>query len=108
MTTPTDDRPELVTVFATMRALPGKEQELRDALVALVGPTTKEAGCVNYDCHQGIEDPAFFSFYENWESAEHLGAHLGSPHLTAILSRVDDLLEGGAAGLAITQVTRIA
>ncbi len=108
MTTPTDDRPELLTVIATMRALPGKEQDLRDALVALVEPTTQEAGYVNYDLHQGIEDPALFCFYENWESGEHLDAHLGSPHLVDIVGRIDELLEGGAEGLVIRRVKRIA
>jgi hypothetical protein len=34
VTTPTDHRPELVTVIAHMRAKPGKEQDLRDALEA--------------------------------------------------------------------------
>jgi hypothetical protein len=33
MSTPTDSRPELITVIAYMRAKAGKEQELRDALV---------------------------------------------------------------------------
>ena len=35
----------------------------------------QETGCVNYDLHQGIEDPAAFYFYENWETAEQLDAH---------------------------------
>ena len=34
VTTPTDHRPELVTVIAHMRAKLGKEQDLRDALEA--------------------------------------------------------------------------
>ena len=108
MTTPTDDRPELLTVIATMRAQPGKEQELRDALVALVEPTTKEAGYVTYDLHQGVEDPALFCFYENWESGEALDAHLRTPHLTEFAGRLDELLDGGAQGLEIRRVRRIA
>ncbi len=47
MPTPTDDRPDLLTVIAYMRAQPGKEQELEDALRALVEPTTQESGYVN-------------------------------------------------------------
>ncbi len=42
--TPTDDRRDLLTVIAHMRAKPGKEEELRSALQALVEPTTKEKG----------------------------------------------------------------
>ena len=38
MTTPTDDRRDLVTVFATMRGAPGKEDELRRWLESVVEP----------------------------------------------------------------------
>ena len=57
MATPTDTNRDLLTVIARMRARAGKEQELRDALISLVEPTSKENGYVNYDLHQGVEDP---------------------------------------------------
>jgi quinol monooxygenase YgiN len=106
--TPTDDRRDLMTVIAHMRAKPGKEQELYDALEALVEPTTKEPGYVNYDMHQGLQDPALFYFYENWESGEALDAHLNAPHLQQFAARLDDLLEGGSGGLTITRLRRVA
>lgn len=105
MTTPTDDRRELVTVIAHARAKPGKEQELYDALEALVHPTTQEDGYVNYDMHQGLDDPALFYFYENWENREALDAHLQSSHLQEFVPRLDDLLEGE---LTITLLRRVA
>ncbi|HEY5847236.1 MAG TPA: putative quinol monooxygenase [Microlunatus sp.] len=105
MTTPTDDRPELLTVIANMRAKPGKEQELRAALEALIERTVAEAGYVNYDLHQGVEDPAVFFFYENWESADHLDAHLSAPHLQEFSARLDELLDGE---LRIERLRRIA
>ena len=106
MTTPTDNNRNLLTVIARMRAKEGKEQELRDALVALVEPTSKEKGCVNYDLHQGVEDPRWFFFYENWDSADDLDAHLAAPHLVEFAGRLDDLLDEG--GLVIERVRRIA
>jgi len=108
VSTPTDDRPELLTVIATMRARAGKEDELRQALVDLVEPTSQEDGYVTYDLHQGVEDPALFCFYENWESGEQLDAHLQTPHLTAFAARLEELLDGGADGLVIRRVKRIA
>ncbi|HYB87910.1 MAG TPA: antibiotic biosynthesis monooxygenase family protein [Streptosporangiaceae bacterium] len=65
MTTPTDGHRELLTVIAFMRAAPGKREELKAALEALIGPTKQEGGYVNCDLHQGVEDPDFFTFYEN-------------------------------------------
>jgi quinol monooxygenase YgiN len=104
--TPTDDRRDLLTVIAYMRAAPGKRDELRQALEALIEPTRQEKGCVNYDMHQGIEDPDQFFFYENWESGEDLDAHIAAPHLTAFAARLPELLDEN--GLSINRVRRVA
>jgi len=80
-----------VTVVATFRARPGKEAELRAALMGLLAPTRQEAGCVNYDLHQSPEDPAKFLFHENWSSKAALDAHLKSAHVKALLPRVEEL-----------------
>ena len=105
MPTPTDERPDLLTVITSMRAQAGKEQALREALEALVAPTSKEDGYVTYDLHQGVEDPATFFFYENWESGAALDAHLATPHLVDFVGKMDGLLDGG---LQITRLRRIA
>jgi len=80
-----------ITVVATFQARPGKEAELKKALIGLVAPTRKEAGCINYDLHASPEDPAKFMFHENWASQALLDAHLKSPHIAALLPRVDEL-----------------
>ena len=81
----------IVTVIATFQARPGKEKELRAALIGLLAPTRQEPGCLNYDLHQSTEDAARFLFHENWASREQLDAHLKSPHVQALLPRVDEL-----------------
>ncbi|GAA0487218.1 antibiotic biosynthesis monooxygenase [Paractinoplanes deccanensis] len=106
MPTPTDDRRDLLTVIAYMKAAPGKEQELRAALEALIEPTSKEPGYVNYDLHQSVEDPGKFFFYENWETPAHLDAHLATPHLTHFADIMAGLLDED--GLTINRVRRIA
>ncbi len=57
---------------------------------------------MNYDLHQGTEDPTKFFFYENWESA----AHLATPHLVRFADMIGDLLDKN--GLTITRLQRIA
>lgn len=106
MPTPTDDRRDLLTVIAYMWAAPGKRDELRAELEALVEPTLAEKGCINYDLHQSLEDPDMFLFYENWESGEDLDAHLAAPHLTALAARIPELLD--ERGLTVNRVRRIA
>ena len=68
-------------------------------------PTRSEEGYVNYDLHQGVEDPGVFFCYENWESPEALDAHLAAPHLEQCVGVMDDLLDGG---LHITRLRRVA
>ncbi len=106
MPTPTDDRRDLLTVIASMRAAEGKREELRAALEALVEPTSREKGYVNYDLHQGVEDPDSFFFYENWESGADLDAHLSAPHLQEFAARIPELLD--EQGLTVNRVRRIA
>ena len=106
MTTPTDENPDLLTVIAYMKAAEGKEDELREALTALVEPTSQEDGYVNYDLHESIEEPGRFFFYENWESGEDLDAHLSAPHLQDFIAKMDDLLDDD--GLTVNRVRRIA
>ena len=107
MATPTDDDRNLLTVIAHMKALPGKEQELRSELEKLVEPTLAEDGCVNYDLHVAVDDPGTFFFYENWTSPGHLEAHLANSHLVEFAGKLDEYLVGGSGGLVITQLQRI-
>jgi len=105
MSIPTDQNRELLSVVATMRAKPGKEQELRELLESLVEPTRAEDGNHTYALHQGTQDPLVFMFYENWTSQGHLDDHLATPHLQSALPRIPELLDGD---LVITPLQRIA
>ena len=85
---------DLFTVIAWLEAKPGKESELRAALLALIEPTRKEDGCVQYDLHEHTEQPGRFAFYENWTSKEHLDRHLASPHVQDFFTASPALLTG--------------
>jgi len=73
---------EMLTIIAHARAKPGKEAQAREILVALVAPTRLEAGCIDYDFHQSVDDPSLFVFFENWATPAALDAHARSPHIT--------------------------
>jgi quinol monooxygenase YgiN len=82
---------EILTLVVTFHAKPGKETELRAALTGVLAPTRNEAGCLNYDLHASPDDPAKFLIYENWASKAHHKAHHNSPHIQALLPRLDEL-----------------
>jgi quinol monooxygenase YgiN len=85
---------EHLTVIAYLTAKPGKEAEARKHIQALISPTHAEKGCINYDLHEMHGESTKFMFYDNWESAEHLGAHARSAHLEAFRKIAPDLLDG--------------
>jgi quinol monooxygenase YgiN len=80
-----------ITVVATFEARPGKEAALRTVLMGLVAPTRMEAGCLNYDLHVSLEHPEQLLFHENWITKAALDTHLQSPHIQALLPRIDEL-----------------
>ncbi len=47
---------------------PNQIETVKTELIKLIGDTHAEEGCINYDLHQGNENPAHFIFYENWTS----------------------------------------
>lgn len=81
-----------VTVIAYHRAKPVKEQAMREALLAVCGPTRAEKGCINYDLHVSTDDPGLLVLHENWDSKADLDAHLASPHIDAFRAIAPDLL----------------
>jgi len=83
-----------ITVVATFQAKAGKAGELKKSLLALVEPTRREAGCLNYDLQQLTENPDEFLFHENWTSRAHLDAHLKNTHIQMLLPRLEELCVG--------------
>lgn len=81
-----------LTVIAQIKAKPGKESQVRQELLSLVAPSRKDAGCLNYDLHQALDNPTLFVFLENWTSKAHLDQHLQKPDLQAVLGRVGQLV----------------
>ena len=72
---------EPLAMVVEFRAAPGKVDELRAALLAIVGPSRAEDGCLRYDLHVDREDPDVLAFYEVWASPEAHQAHDRTPHI---------------------------
>ena len=81
-----------VRVVARIVAKADKVEELKSVLLALVGPTRKETGCISYQLLQNKSDPGDFSFDEEWASDSAIDAHFTTPHVHEALSRAASLL----------------
>ena len=60
---------------------PGKDDEVRAAMIDVMNETAKEAGCIQYRFYRDVEHPDRYHVYEEWESKDHLKAHGASAHM---------------------------
>ncbi len=90
---------DVVILTAMVKAKPGQEDAVKQALLSLVEPTRKEPGCLCYNLHQSKADPTQFMFYEQWASKEALDAHGKTPHMKALGGKLKDKTDKGGAVL---------
>lgn|GEM_PF-274790 len=83
---------ELVVV-AVLHADAAHAATLGDALQAMVAPSRAEPGCLAYDLHQSIDDPATFVIHERWTTSDDLQEHFHTLHFLALTARLDALLD---------------
>ncbi len=69
-----------INVVAIAETSSERAEELKEVCLGLIEPTRKEEGCISYDLYQDVTNPGKFTFIENWQSKEHLDAHLNTPH----------------------------
>ena len=81
-----------IYLTAFIKAKPESVDELSVALQQLVTHSRQEPACIQYDLHQGTDEPTVFIFHEIWESQEGLDIHNGQPYLQAFPSQ---LVDGG-------------
>ena len=82
-----------LTIIANILAKPDKIDFVKAELEKLIPITRAEAGCIQYDLHQDNENPAYFMFYENWESRELWQTHMNAPHLAAYMEATEGAIE---------------
>lgn len=72
---------------------PNQIETVKTELIKLIGITRAEEGCINYDLHQGNENPAHFMFYENWVSRELWQAHMSNNHFVDYSKATEGAIE---------------
>lgn len=93
-----------VTVVAHLNAAPGKDADLREALLEMVKDTRVEDGCIQYDLHESVDRPGDFVFYENWTTREALDRHSASAHIQKFRARAGELLREPASVLIYERI----
>ncbi len=78
-----NQKEQRITAVTLIHGLPGKEDELKQHLLSLAGPTRAEKGCITYDLYQSPDQKHEFMRFEVWESLDALEAHKKTPPLKA-------------------------
>ena len=93
-----------VRIVAEFRAAAGKAAELKALLTTLIAPTRAEAGCLQYDLHADLNDPAHLFFFERFVDLAAIEFHNGTPYLKALGAKLEGLL---AEPPRVTRVSQI-
>ncbi len=84
---------EKIVLFARLKVKKGKEDEAKQAALAIVADSRAEAGCLNYDFHQAIDDTTIFFWHETWANKSALDAHFKKPYFAELGAKLKDVAE---------------
>ena len=86
-----------IYLTATLSSKPEFTQEVKAFLQHMVVESRKDAGCIQYNLHQGIDDQNVFVFQEIWESKAALDAHNEQPFIREFLELAQTKLQTAPA-----------
>ncbi|MDO9263561.1 MAG: putative quinol monooxygenase [Desulfosalsimonadaceae bacterium] len=81
-------------VVAKIKALPGKEAEMEQALLDVIPKVKEEPGTLIYTLHRDQNDPSVFLFYEKYKDMDALVAHSSTPYFKALFKTIKPLMAG--------------
>lgn len=81
-----------ITSIAVLKAKPGKRDDLRDSLLALIAPTRAEPGNLDYVLFELRDEAGTFYMREAFADKAALDAHFASDYFQAFAARLDELL----------------
>ncbi|QTH44182.1 antibiotic biosynthesis monooxygenase [Cohnella sp. LGH] len=95
-----------VVVFSVdLKAKPGKEQELEEALKSMIPDVQNEDGALVYALHRVKGRPGEFYFYERYKDQAALEFHDSEPYTKRLIANLSELL---AEEMKVTHFEEIA
>lgn len=91
-------------IFAPLRARPGSESAVAEALHDVLPPTRGEEGCLSVHAFRSVRDPRVFYVHSRWEDEAAFDRHAGLPHTVRFIERVEPLIDHP---LEVTRTERI-
>ena len=82
---------EKIVLIARLKVKADKIEELKTASLAIVADSRNEAGNINYDIHQSIEDETVFFWHETWVNKAAIDEHFATPFFGEFFKVVEDV-----------------
>jgi quinol monooxygenase YgiN len=80
-------------IFGRVRARPGDERAVEEALGEVVGLSREEAGCVSIQAFRATRDPRLFHIHSRWVDEAAFDHHATLPHTVRFIERVQALID---------------
>lgn len=84
---------EEIILIARLKVKKEAIESAKKAALAIVEDSRREAGCLNYDFHQAIDDETVFVWHETWANNAALDAHFAMPYFTELGAILKDITE---------------
>ena len=82
---------ENIVLIARLKVKADKIEELKTAALAIVADSRNEAGNINYDIHQSIEDETVFLWHETWVNKAAIDEHFATPFFGEFFTVVEEI-----------------
>jgi quinol monooxygenase YgiN len=82
---------EKIVLVARLKVKDDKVEDAKRAALALVDASRAEAGCINYDVHQAIDDERVFVWHETWANKAALDEHFEKPYFAEFFATVQEI-----------------
>ncbi len=87
----------MLIVVARMIAKAGKENEMEEALRAIIPKVESEEGTLAYVLHRMKKKPQNFLMYEKYRDKEALALHSSTPYFAELFGKIAPLMDGDPA-----------
>ena len=82
---------EKIVLIARLKVREDAVEQARQAALEIVADSRAEAGCVNYDVHQAIDDPTVFIWHETWADKAAIDEHFETDFFKKFSAKVEKL-----------------
>lgn len=80
-----------IVLIARLKVKAEKVEELKAAALKIVADSRNEAGNVNYDIHQSVDDETLFFWHETWADKAAIDEHFATPFFGEFFKIVEEI-----------------